>query len=44
MPRWTIDSPATIDLGDFAALRVRMVSGSVAILGTTMRQPSMWPA
>jgi len=34
MPRWTIDSPATIDLGDFAALRVRMVSGSLAILGT----------
>ena len=32
MPRWTIDSPRTIDLGDVAALRVRVVSGSVAIL------------
>jgi Putative adhesin len=34
MPRWTIDGPATIDLGDFAALRVRLVSGSLAILAT----------
>jgi hypothetical protein len=34
MPRWTIDSPRTIDLGDVAALRVRVVSGSVAILAT----------
>jgi hypothetical protein len=34
MPRWTIDSPATVDLGDFAALRVRLISGSVAILAS----------
>jgi len=34
MPRWTIDSPRTIDLGDVAALRVRVISGSVAILAT----------
>lgn len=34
MPRWTIDGPATVDIGDFAALRVRLISGSVAILAT----------
>ena len=34
MPRWTIDGPAAVDLGDFAALRVRLVSGSLAILAT----------
>ena len=34
MPRWTIDGPGTVDLGDFAALRVRLVSGSLAILAT----------
>ncbi len=34
MPRWTIDGPATVELGDFAALRVRLVSGSLAILAT----------
>jgi DUF4097 and DUF4098 domain-containing protein YvlB len=34
MPRWTIDSPRTIDLGDVAALKVRVVSGSVAILAS----------
>ena len=32
MPRWTIDSPTTIDLPGVAALKVRLVSGSVAIL------------
>jgi hypothetical protein len=32
MPRWTIDGPADIELGDFAALRVRLVGGTVAIL------------
>jgi hypothetical protein len=32
MPRWTIDQPADVELGDFAALRVRLVSGTVAIL------------
>jgi DUF4097 and DUF4098 domain-containing protein YvlB len=34
MPRWTIDSPRTLGFGDVAALKVRVVSGSVAILGT----------
>jgi len=34
MPRWTIDSPTTIDLPGVAALKVRGVSGSVAILGS----------
>ena len=34
MPRWTIDSPTTIDLPGVAALKVRLVSGSVAILGS----------
>ncbi len=32
MSRWTIDEPAHIELGDFAALRVRLVAGSLAIL------------
>ena len=34
MPRWTIDSPRTIDLPDIAALRVRVISGSVAVLAS----------
>jgi hypothetical protein len=34
MPRWTIDSPRTLDLTDVAALRVRVISGSVAILAS----------
>jgi hypothetical protein len=34
MPRWTIDSPRTLDLPDIAALRVRVISGSVAVLGS----------
>src|SRR5258708_21594168 len=34
MPRWTIDSPRTLELGDVAALKVRVISGSVAILAT----------
>jgi hypothetical protein len=34
MPRWTIGSPRTLDLGDVAALKVRVISGSVAILAT----------
>ena len=34
MPRWTIDSPRTLDLGDVAALKVRVVSGSIAILAS----------
>jgi hypothetical protein len=34
MPRWTINSPRTLDLPDIAALRVRVVSGSVAVLAS----------
>jgi hypothetical protein len=34
MPRWTIDSPRALDLPDIAALRVRMISGSVAVLAS----------
>ena len=34
MTRWTIESPKTLDLTDVAALRVRVVSGSVAILAS----------
>jgi hypothetical protein len=34
MPRWTIDSPRTIDLPDIAAFRIRVVSGSVAVLAS----------
>ncbi len=34
MPRWTIDSPRTLNLGDVAVLRVRVISGSVAILAS----------
>jgi hypothetical protein len=34
MSRWTIDSPTTIDLPGVAALKVRVVSGSVAILAS----------
>jgi len=41
MPRWTIDSPRTIDLGDVAALRVRVISGSVAILAAEEDEPSL---
>jgi Putative adhesin len=34
MPRWTIDSPRALDLPDIAALRVRVISGSVAVLAS----------
>ena len=34
MPRWTIDSPRSLDFDDVAALRVRVISGSVAILAS----------
>jgi Putative adhesin len=34
MPRWIIDSPRTLDFTDVAALKVRVVSGSVAILAS----------
>jgi hypothetical protein len=34
MTRWTIDSPQTLELPDLAALRVRLISGSVAVLAS----------
>jgi Putative adhesin len=34
MSRWIIDAPRTLGLGDVAALRVRLISGSIAVLGT----------
>jgi Putative adhesin len=34
MPRWTIDSPRALELPDIAAIRVRVISGSVAILAS----------
>ena len=32
MPRWTIDTPTTVNFDGVAALRVRLISGSVAVL------------
>lgn len=37
MPRWTVDAPRTIDLDDVVALRVRLISGTVAVLSTGER-------
>lgn len=37
MPRWTIDSPTTLDFDGIVALRVRIVAGSVAVLATADR-------
>jgi hypothetical protein len=37
MPRWTIDSPVTLEFDGVVALRVRMVAGSVAVLATEDR-------
>jgi Putative adhesin len=37
MPRWTIDAPTTLDFDHVAALRVRAISGSVAVLSTDDR-------
>lgn len=37
MPRWTIDSPTTLDFDGVVALRVRIVAGSVAVLATADR-------
>src|SRR5499427_2975874 len=34
MQQWTVDSPTTLDFDGVAALRVRVVSGSVAVLST----------
>jgi hypothetical protein len=37
MTRWTIDAPTTLDFDGIAALRVRVISGSVAVLSTEER-------
>ncbi|HUY48936.1 MAG TPA: DUF4097 family beta strand repeat-containing protein [Streptosporangiaceae bacterium] len=37
MPRWTVESPTTLDFDHVAGLRVRAISGSVAVLGTDER-------
>jgi hypothetical protein len=37
MTRWTIDTPTTLDFDGIAALRVRVISGSVAVLSTDER-------
>src|SRR5213078_3971053 len=34
MQHWTVDAPTTLDFDGVAALRVRVVSGSVAVLST----------
>ena len=37
MPHWTVDTPTTLDFDHVAALRVRAISGSVAVLSTDER-------
>ncbi len=37
MPHWTVDSPTTLEFDGVAALRVRVISGSVAVLSTDDR-------
>ena len=37
MPRWTIDTPTSLNFGGVAALRVRLISGSVAVLAADER-------
>jgi hypothetical protein len=37
MARWTVDSPTTLDFDGVVALRVRAISGSVAVLSTSER-------
>ena len=34
MKHWTVDAPTTLDFDGVAALRVRVVSGTVAVLST----------
>jgi hypothetical protein len=43
MPRWTIDTPTTVNVDGAAALRVRLISGSVAVLaaGSADAKPSV---
>src|ERR1700734_1870902 len=40
MAHWTIEAPASLDLDDVTGLRVRLISGSVAVLATDAR-PSL---
>ena len=35
MPHWMVDAPTTLDFDGVAALRVRVISGSVAVLPTS---------
>jgi hypothetical protein len=37
MPHWTVDTPTTLDFDHVAGLRVRAISGSVAVLSTDER-------
>jgi hypothetical protein len=37
MTRWTVDAPTTLDFDGIVALRVRAISGSVAVLSTDER-------
>jgi len=37
MPCWTVDAPTALDFDEVAALRVRVISGSVAVLSTDDR-------
>jgi hypothetical protein len=37
MARWTVDAPQTMDFDDVVALRVRLISGTVAVLSTGER-------
>lgn len=37
MPSWTVDAPQTLDFDGVAALRVRLISGSVAVLSSGER-------
>ena len=43
MPRWTIDTPTTVNFDGVAALRVRLISGAVAVLAAdeTAAKPSV---
>jgi hypothetical protein len=34
MAHWTVEDPMTVDFDDVTALRVRLIAGSVAVLGT----------
>jgi len=40
MPHWTIEAPTSLDFDDVTGLRVRLISGSVAVLATD-GQPSL---